>query len=76
MQEFEKCPFGILGLETAIGLTLEKLVHPGRIPLMKMIELYTTGPSNVLRLGPRDAERGSAGRCHDSRHTERHGRTT
>ena len=50
MQEFEKCPFGILGLETAIGLTFEKLVHPGRISLMKMIELYTTGPANVLRL--------------------------
>ena len=28
MQEFERCPFGITGLETAIGLTLEKLVHP------------------------------------------------
>jgi dihydroorotase len=50
MQEFEKCPFGILGLETAIGLTLEKLVHPGKISLMRMVELYTTGPNNVLRL--------------------------
>ena len=50
MQEFEKCPFGILGLETALGLTFEKLVHPGKISLMKMIELYTTGPANVLRL--------------------------
>jgi dihydroorotase len=50
MQEFEKCPFGILGLETAVGLTFEKLVHSGRISLMKMIELYTTGPANVLRL--------------------------
>jgi dihydroorotase len=50
MQEFEKCPFGILGLETAIGLTFQKLVHTGKIPLMKMIELYTTGPANVLRL--------------------------
>ena len=28
MQEFERCPFGIIGLETAIGLSLE-LVHPG-----------------------------------------------
>ena len=28
MQEFESCPFGILGLETAIGITLEQLVHP------------------------------------------------
>ena len=50
MQEFEKCPFGILGLETAVGLTIAKLVHPGKISLMKMIELYTTGPANVLRL--------------------------
>ena len=50
MQEFERCPFGILGLETAIGLSLEQLVHPGRIPLMRMIALYTTGPASILRL--------------------------
>lgn len=50
MQEFEKCPFGIIGLETAIGLTLEKLVHTGKISLMRMVELYTTGPANVLQL--------------------------
>lgn len=50
MQEFERCPFGILGLETAIGLTLDRLVHPGLISLMKMIELYTTGPASILRL--------------------------
>src|SRR5262249_36998549 len=50
MQEFEKCPFGILGLETAIGLSLDKLVHTGRIPLARMIELFTIGPARVLRL--------------------------
>jgi dihydroorotase len=50
MQEFEKCPFGILGLETAISLTLEKLVHPGRIPIRRMVELYTTGPARILSL--------------------------
>jgi dihydroorotase len=50
MQEFEKCPFGILGLETAISLTLEKLVDPGRISLRRMVELYTTGPARILRL--------------------------
>ena len=50
MQEFEKCPFGILGLETAVGLTFEKLVRTGKISLMKMVELYTTGPARVLRL--------------------------
>ena len=61
MQEFEKCPFGILGLETALGLTFEKLVHPGKISLMKMIELYTTGPANVLRLNRGTLAVGSPG---------------
>lgn len=51
MQEFEKCPFGILGLETALGLALEHLVHPGLIPLRRMIELFTTGPNAIVRLG-------------------------
>jgi dihydroorotase len=50
MQEFEKCPFGILGLETAIGVTLDRLVHPGRITVQRMIELYTAGPARVLGL--------------------------
>src|SRR6185369_7354273 len=53
MQEFEKCPFGITGLETAIGLTMDELVHTGGISLMKMIALYTTGPANVLQLKDR-----------------------
>ena len=50
MQEFEKCPFGIIGLETALAVTLETLVHSGRIPLMRMIELFTTGPARILGL--------------------------
>jgi len=51
MQEFERCPFGILGLETALGLALEELVHPGKITLSRMVELFTTGPNSVMRLG-------------------------
>jgi dihydroorotase len=51
MQEFERCPFGIIGLETAIALTLEELVHPGKIPLPRMVELFTTGPDSIMRLG-------------------------
>ena len=50
MQEFEKCPFGILGLETAIGLSLEQLVHTGKISVAKMVELFTTGPAKILKL--------------------------
>ena len=51
MQEFERCPFGIIGLETALALALEELVQPGRISLARMIELFTTGPESVMRLG-------------------------
>jgi dihydroorotase len=50
MQEFERCPFGITGLETAIGLSLEELVHKGRIPLTRFVGLFTTGPANVLKI--------------------------
>jgi dihydroorotase len=61
MQEFERCPFGITGLETAIGLTLSELVHKGRISVMKMIELFTTGPANILRLERGTLKPGAAG---------------
>ena len=51
MQEFERCPFGITGLETAIGLSLEALVHSGKISLERLIALFTTGPDRILKLG-------------------------
>jgi dihydroorotase len=50
MQEFESCPFGILGLETAIGLSFDCLVHAGHVSLNRMIELFTSGPAGVLKL--------------------------
>jgi len=46
--EFDKSPFGILGFETALALTLEQLVHTGKLSLMRMVELFTTGPARVL----------------------------
>ena len=51
MQEFERCPFGITGLETAIGLSLEALVHTGKISLLRLVELFTSGPDRILNLG-------------------------
>ena len=51
MQEFERCPFGIIGLETALVLALEELVAPGKISLNRMVELFTTGPESVMNLG-------------------------
>ena len=50
MQEFEKCPFGVIGLETAVGLSLERLVHSGKISLARLVALFTNGPARVLNL--------------------------
>src|ERR1700731_5419777 len=47
--EFDRAPFGIVGFETAIALSLE-LVHAGKLSLMRMVELFTTGPAKVLGL--------------------------
>ncbi len=46
--EFDRAPFGILGFETALALALEQLVQSGRLSLMRMVELFTTGPARVL----------------------------
>ena len=46
--EFDKAPFGILGFETGLALALEQLLHPGKIPLMRLVELFTVGPARVL----------------------------
>jgi len=46
--EFDRAPFGILGFETAIALSLEQLVHSKKISLTRMVELFTTGPACVL----------------------------
>lgn len=58
---FERCPFGILGLETAIGLTLERLVHPGLITVRHMVELFTTGAEKTMRLGRGTLRKGAPG---------------
>ncbi len=46
--EFDRAPFGITGFETALALGLSELVHPGRLSLMRLVELFTTGPARVL----------------------------
>src|ERR1700731_411602 len=48
--EFDRAPFGITGFETALSLALEQLVHTGRVPLMRMVELFPSGPARVLGL--------------------------
>ena len=50
MQEFEKCPFGIIGLETALGIALDRLLHGGKITLNRFVELFTINPARILGL--------------------------
>ena len=50
MVEFDRAPFGITGLETAVPLVLDRLVHAGRIPIGRAIELLSTNPARVLNL--------------------------
>jgi len=58
--EFDRAPFGILGFETALALALEQLVHSGCISLMRMVELFTTGPAWVLGIERKIAAGGPA----------------
>jgi len=46
--EFDHAPFGVTGFETALGLALEALLHSGRAPLARVVELFTAGPARVL----------------------------
>ena len=48
--EFDRAPFGIVGLETAVPLAIERLVHAGLIRLPRLIELLSTGPARILRV--------------------------
>ncbi len=48
--EFDHAPFGITGLETAVSLCFDRLVHSGRIPLSRLIELLSVNPARILRV--------------------------
>ena len=50
MVEFDRAPFGITGLETAVPLVFDRLVHAGRISVKRAIELLSTNPARVLNL--------------------------
>lgn len=46
--EFDQAPFGIVGLETAVSLALDRLVHAGLIGLPRLIELMSANPARIL----------------------------
>ena len=51
--EFERASFGITGLETAFALAITKLHREQKIPLSRIVELFTVGPARVFDLGGR-----------------------
>jgi dihydroorotase len=48
--EFENASFGITGLETALALAITKLLREHKIPLTRIVELFTSGPARVFDL--------------------------
>ena len=48
--EFERASFGITGLETALALAITKLHREHKIPLARIVELFTAGPARVFDL--------------------------
>jgi len=48
--EFERALFGITGLETALGIAITRLHREQKIPLARVVELFTAGPARVVDL--------------------------
>ena len=48
--EFDRAPFGIVGLETAVALCMDRLVHAGVLSLTRLVELLSANPARLLNL--------------------------
>jgi dihydroorotase len=60
--EFDAAPFGIVGLETELGLFLDLLVHKNKtIELPRLIEMYTVNPARLLQIDAGTLSAGQAG---------------
>ena len=47
-QEFARAPFGMVGLETALGLIMTHLVGPGILTLSQMVDKMSVAPARIL----------------------------
>jgi dihydroorotase len=57
MVEFNRAPFGIVGLETAVGLIFDRFVRTEVLTLERLVQLFSAGPARILHL-----ERGTLAR--------------
>jgi dihydroorotase len=58
-QAFDDAPFGIVGLETAVGLMLTHFVHPGRMDLPTLVDRMSRAPARAFRLPAGDLREGT-----------------
>ncbi|MCS7249891.1 MAG: dihydroorotase [candidate division WOR-3 bacterium] len=47
-EDFEKAPFGIIGLETCFLLSYEELVLKGNLTIFELLEKFITNPTKIL----------------------------
>ena len=59
--EFDEAPFGVVGLETALGIYLTELVHSGMLSMREMVVKMSTFPSEYFGLGRGSLAVGAAG---------------
>lgn len=57
--EYAVAPFGIVGLETAIGLAITELVNPGIISAGQLIEKFSCNPRRILHLPEISIQKGA-----------------
>jgi dihydroorotase len=50
MLEYDRAPFGVVGLETALGVTLGALYHTKQVSLQRIIEMLTAAPARAFSL--------------------------
>jgi dihydroorotase len=50
MLEFDRAPFGVVGLETAVSLVYDRFVRTGIITLERLVQLFSTNPARILKL--------------------------
>jgi dihydroorotase len=48
--EFERAAFGVTGLETALALAITQLHREHKVPLLRIVELFTSGPARIFDL--------------------------
>jgi len=50
MQELDRAPFGIVGLETSLGLVVTRLIEPGHLDWPTALAKMTVNPARILRI--------------------------